>query len=127
MSAIFSARLPERPQPDDNPEMRTVPASPRVLYSYPSKLGATRICYTAWQSVANVATAGAEVLVFPGVLQRPLPEFVRVRPTLARGKIRLPYKVLGTIPTFKLHDHIVAKRLRKLAGQIDVVHTWPVG
>ena len=99
---------------------------PRVLYSYPSKLGATRICYTAWQSVMNAAAAGADMLVYPGVLQRALPDPIRVRPTLARGKIRLPYKLLGTIRTFKLHDRIVANRLRKLAGKIDVVHTWPV-
>lgn len=107
--------------------IREALAHPRVLYSYPSKLGATRICYTAWESVRNVAAAGADVLVFPGALSRPLPDPIRVRPTLARGKLRLPYKVLGTVRTFKIHDHIVARRLRKLAGQIDVVHTWPVG
>src|SRR5215470_12676397 len=88
---------------------REAPAHPRVLYSYPSKLGATRICYTAWESVKNVAAAGADVLVFPGVLNRPLPESVRVQPTLARGRLRLPYKLLGTIRTFKIHDHIVAR------------------
>jgi glycosyltransferase involved in cell wall biosynthesis len=97
------------------------------LYSYPSKLGATRICYTAWESVKNVAAAGADVMVFPGVLHRSLPESIRVKPTLARGKIRLPYKLFGTVRTFSLHDHIVASRLRKLAGQIDIVHAWPVG
>jgi glycosyltransferase involved in cell wall biosynthesis len=26
-----------------------------------------------------------------------------------------------------LHDRIVARRLEKLAGQIDVIHTWPLG
>jgi glycosyltransferase involved in cell wall biosynthesis len=97
------------------------------LYSYPSKLGATRICYTAWESVKNVAAAGADVVVFPGVLHRSLPESIRVKPTLARGKIRLPYKLFGTVRTFSWHDHIVAGRLRKLAGQIDIVHAWPVG
>ena len=29
--------------------------------------------------------------------------------------------------TVALHDHIVASRLEKLAGQIDIVHTWPLG
>jgi glycosyltransferase involved in cell wall biosynthesis len=77
--------------------------------------------------VKNVAAAGADVLVFPGALNRPLPESIRVQPTLARGKLRLPYKVLGTIRTFKIHDHVVTRRLRKLAGKIDVVHAWPVG
>lgn len=97
----------------------------RVLYSFPHKLGADRICYTAWQQVNGLAAAGADVLAFPGALQRPVPDSVRVQPTLARGKIRLPYKVLGTMRTLALHDHIVSRRLEKLAGQIDVVHTWP--
>jgi glycosyltransferase involved in cell wall biosynthesis len=100
---------------------------PRVLYSYPSKLGATRICYTAWQCVSNVAAAGAEVTVFPGVLQRALPESIRVRPTLSWGKLRVSYKLLGTVRALQLHDYIVSKRLPGLVGKIDVVHTWPVG
>jgi len=127
MSASLTALGSEPSRLHDRPSAVAASSRPRVLYSYPSKLGATRICYTAWESVRNVAAAGADVLVFPGVLQRTLPESIRVKPTLARGKIRLPYKVFGTLRTFALHDHIVASRLRKLAGQIDVVHTWPVG
>jgi glycosyltransferase involved in cell wall biosynthesis len=127
MSASFTAIGSDPSRLNDQQSVAGAPSRPRVLYSYPSKLGATRICYTAWESVANVAAAGADVLVFPGVLHRSLPEFIRVKPTLARGKLRLPYKMFGTVRTFKLHDHIVANRLRKLAGQIDVVHTWPVG
>ena len=34
----------------------------RVLYSFPHKIGAGRICYTAWQQVAGLAAAGADVL-----------------------------------------------------------------
>jgi glycosyltransferase involved in cell wall biosynthesis len=127
MSASLTALGSEPSRLHDQPRGPGASSRPRVLYSYPSKLGATRICYTAWESVRNVAAAGADVLVFPGVLQRALPDSIRVKPTLARGKIRLPYKVFGTVRTFALHDHIVASRLRKLAGQIDVVHTWPVG
>jgi D-inositol-3-phosphate glycosyltransferase len=97
----------------------------RVLYSFPHKLGADRICYTAWQQVNGLAAAGAQVLAFPGVLHRPVPETVQVRPTLARGKFRIPYRVLGTMRALALHDHIVARRLEKLAGQVDIVHTWP--
>jgi glycosyltransferase involved in cell wall biosynthesis len=100
----------------------------RVLYSFPHKLGAGRICYTAWQQVRGLAAAGADVLVFPGAVQRGLPAClkVRVRPTLARGKIRIPYRVLGR-RALALHDAIVARRLLRLAGQIDIVHTWPSG
>lgn len=97
----------------------------RVLYSFPHKLGADRICYTAWQQVNGLATAGADLLVFPGALQRPVPTGVKVQTTLARGKLRIPYKLLGTMRALALHDYIVSRRLEKLAGQVDVIHTWP--
>lgn len=96
-----------------------------MLYSFPHKLGAGRICYTAWQQVNGLAAAGADVLAFPGVLQRPVPSSVRVRPTLARGKLRISYKLVGTMRSLALHDYIVSRRLHKLAGQIDIIHTWP--
>ncbi len=99
----------------------------RVLYSFPNRLGADRICYTAWKQVCGLAEAGAEVLVFPASLSRPLPPSVRARPTLAIGKLRLPYRLLGVFRTVALHDNIVARRLESLAGQIDIVHTWPLG
>ena len=99
----------------------------RVLYSFPNRLGADRICYTAWQQVNSLAEAGADLLVFPGALSRPMPPGVRVRPTLARGRLRIPYKLLGTMRTVALHDYIVSRRLEKLAGQIDIIHTWPLG
>jgi glycosyltransferase involved in cell wall biosynthesis len=99
----------------------------RVLYSFPNRLGAGRICYTAWQQVNGLAAAGADLLVFPASISRPVPPGVRVRPTLARGRLRIPYRILGTMRAVALHDRIVARRLEKLAGQIDIVHTWPLG
>jgi glycosyltransferase involved in cell wall biosynthesis len=99
----------------------------RVLYSFPHKLGAERICTTAWYQVAGLAQAGAQVTVFPGAVTRQVPSGVEVRPTLARGRFRIPYRALGRMNAFMLHDLIVARRLRKLAGQVDIVHTWPLG
>jgi len=98
----------------------------RVLYSFPHKLGAGRICYTAWQQVNGIASAGAEVLAFPGALSRPVHDSVIVRPTLAVGKLRVPYRLLGR-RAFELHDWITARRLEKLAGKVDIVHVWPSG
>jgi glycosyltransferase involved in cell wall biosynthesis len=98
----------------------------RVLYSFPHKLGAARICYTAWMQVDGIAKAGADVLLFPGALSKPVRAGVRVRPTLARGKLRIPYKLLGSMRAFALHDHIVSRRLEKLAGKVDIVHVWPL-
>ncbi len=99
----------------------------RVLYSFPNKLGADRICYTAWQQVNGLAVAGADLVVVPGVLHREVPANVRVRPTLARGKLRISYKLVGSLRACALHDWIVSRRIEKLVGQIDIIHTWPLG
>lgn len=99
----------------------------RVLYSFPHKIGAARICHTAWQQVYGAASAGAEMTVFPGAVQLPLPPTVKVLPTLARGKLRIPYKALGTMHALALHDYLVSQRIKNLEGRIDVVHAWPSG
>jgi glycosyltransferase involved in cell wall biosynthesis len=99
----------------------------RVLFSFPLRLGADRICGIAWQQVNGLAAAGADVLVFPASISRPVRPDVRVSPTLARGKLRLPYKIVGTMRACAWHDRIVAGRLEKLVGKIDIIHTWPTG
>jgi glycosyltransferase involved in cell wall biosynthesis len=109
------------------PSMKANKKPIRVLYSFPHKLGAGRICYTAWEQVRGIAKAGAEVTVFPGVLHRAIPEPVKIRPTLARGPIRIPYKLVGMVRACQIHDAVVARRLRRMAKQIDIVHAWPVG
>lgn len=100
--------------------------STRVLYSFPHKIGASRICMTAWYQAAGLAEAGADVTVLTGVVQRPLPTGVRVRTTLARGRWRIPYGAIGAMRALALHDRIVARELPSLADQIDIVHTWPL-
>jgi glycosyltransferase involved in cell wall biosynthesis len=99
----------------------------RVLYSFPHKIGAARICYTAWEQVRSLAAAGAHVTVFPGAVSRPLPANASVRPTLAWGKLRIPYKLLGRMGASVLHDRIVSQRLEKMANKVDIVHCWPLG
>ena len=107
--------------------MSSNPNRVRVLYSFPNKIGGERICYTAWQQVNGLAAAGADVLLCPASSCRPLPAGVSLRPTLASGKLRIPFKILGNGRAHALHDYIVAQRVRQLAGQIDIVHTWPSG
>ena len=102
-------------------------AQTRVLYSFPHKIGAARICTTAWEQVNGLAAAGADMVVYPGAVVRNLPAGVRVYPTLARGKLRIPYRALGHKRALAVHDRIVARRLPKLRGLIDIVHTWPSG
>jgi glycosyltransferase involved in cell wall biosynthesis len=90
-------------------------------------LGADRICYTAWQQVNGLAAAGAQVTVMAASMKRDVPQGVIVSPTLSRGSLRLPYRILGSRRAFWLHDYIVSKRLEALAGSIDVIHVWPQG
>jgi hypothetical protein len=99
----------------------------RVLYSFPHKLGGGRICTTAWQQVNGLAAAGANVLVCPGAVAVAVSPGIRVRPTLAWGRFRIPYKLIGSMRAFALHDFIVSRRIEKLVGQIDIIHAWPLG
>jgi D-inositol-3-phosphate glycosyltransferase len=99
----------------------------RVLYSFPHKIGADRICMTAWYQVDGVAAAGARVLAYPGAVSRPLRAGVEVEPTLARGRVRIPYRAVGRLRALRLHDWMVAQRLPSVAHDVDVVHTWPLG
>ena len=99
----------------------------RVLYSFPHKIGAGRICHTAWQQVNGLAAAGAAVHVHAASFEKSFPQEVEIKPTLARGKLRIPYKLIGSTRAFDWHDRIVARRLEKLAGEIDIVHAWPMG
>jgi hypothetical protein len=99
----------------------------RVLYSFPLRLGADRICGIAWQQVNGLAAAGADVTVFAASMSRSVRPGVSVSPTLARGKLRVPYKVVGTMRACEWHDQIVASRIEKLAGLIDIIHAWPLG
>ena len=102
------------------------PGPVRVLYSFPHRLGAARICTTAWYQVKGIATAGADVTVFTGSVSRALQPSVRVCTTLAWHKLRLPYKLLGSRRACALHDWLVARKLRNLAGKVDVIHVWPL-
>jgi glycosyltransferase involved in cell wall biosynthesis len=97
----------------------------RVLYSYPRRIGAGRVCYTAWQQVNGLVAAGADVVVHTGSVARELPPEARVSTTLSRGRVRVPYRAIGQARAMVLHDRIVARRLKRLAGEIDIVHAWP--
>jgi len=99
----------------------------RVLYSFAPKLDGQRIGYTAWQQINGLAGAGVRVLACPGVLRVPVPADVTVRPTLSRGRLRISYKLVGRLRSYLLHDWIVARRLERLANEIDIVHAWPLG
>jgi glycosyltransferase involved in cell wall biosynthesis len=52
---------------------------------------------------------------------------VRAHSTLGRGRLRIPYKLIGSNRALALHDYVVSHKIEALAGQIDIVHTWPLG
>jgi glycosyltransferase involved in cell wall biosynthesis len=99
----------------------------RVLFSFPHKLGGDRISLIAWQQVNGLIGAGAEVIVFSSSLNGPPPNSARVHTTLARGRVRLPYRLFGSMRTFAMHDYIVSRKIKDLSKEIDIVHTWPLG
>lgn len=99
----------------------------RVVYSFPFRLGAGRICYTAWQQVNGLAAVGVDLQVYPASLGREVAAGVKVSQTLAYRKLRVPYRVLGTMNAVALHDRIVATRVEKLASGIDLIHLWSLG
>lgn len=98
----------------------------RVLHSFPHRLGKARICTTAWYEIDSAAAAGAHMLVLAGDSVRPFGRPVRVRTTLSRGRLRIPYRLLGTYRACALHDWLVARQLPKLAGKVDIIHAWPL-
>ena len=99
---------------------------PRVLYSFPFRIGAERICATAGYQVAGAAKAGSRMIVLCGSLGRDFPTNVRTRSTLAVGPIRLPIRYLGNSRACRLHDWITARWLERHAEEIDLVHGWPL-
>lgn len=107
--------------------MAPTDSSITILQSFPHKIGADRICDTAWHQAAGVARAGGQVLVMPTAVHRELPPAVWVEPTLARGRWRVPVKALGHLRALRLHDRLVARTLPRLVDQVALVHAWPLG
>ena len=99
----------------------------RVMYSFPLKLGGPRICGIAWHQVNGLAAAGATVHVCAGVVaKRPAPT-VSIHTTLSRGRLRIPYRLLGRMLAATLHDYFVSQQVERLCKTIDIIHAWPLG
>lgn len=99
----------------------------RVLYSFPNRIGAGRICWTAWQQATGLAAAGADVTVWTSSVFR-APEGVReIHSSLAAGPVRFPMRLLGSRRAAIVHDWAVSRWLRRNGDRVDVVHVWPLG
>ena len=99
----------------------------RVLYSFPHKLGAGRICTTAWHQVEGASRAGAQVTVLTGSQVRPVNDQIKVKTTLSLGKLRVPYKLIGRDLACHWHDIATSMWLNSHHREVDVVHGWPLG
>lgn len=99
----------------------------KVLYSFPNKLGAGRICWTAWQQVIGLEAADVDVTAIVGCLAKRPPDAVKTITTLALGRLRMPYRIFGVERTLRLHDWITSRWLKANHQTIDLVHTWPLG
>lgn len=97
-----------------------------VLHSFPHRLGMGRICTTAWYEIDSVTAAGANMLVIAGDSVRPFAQPVVVKKSLSRGRLRIPYRLVGTLRACDWHDRIVARALPRLVGQVDIIHAWPL-
>lgn len=98
----------------------------RILYSFPYRIGAGRICWTAWQQAAGLAAAGADVTVWAGSVHHP-PEGVReIHRSLEFGPARVPLRLIGSRRAAIHHDWLVSRWLRRNGGRIDAVHVWPL-
>lgn len=99
----------------------------RVLYSFPNKLGAGRICWTAYQQVLGTVRAGAKVTVFTASVNPGREVPAKTVTTLSIKGRRLPARLLGSRRMAMIHDWITARWLDRNHSQIDVIHAWPLG
>lgn len=99
---------------------------PRVLYSFPYRIGSGRICSTAWHQAQGAALGGAKVTVLSGSVQHPFDPSVNSLTTLAFGGVRLPVRFLGTRRASQIHDWRTARWLERNAEAVDIVHGWPL-
>ncbi len=98
-----------------------------AFYSFPTRLGTPGIGTTAWYQITGVAEHGVHVTVACATCERPLPSGVDVIETLRVKGVKVPFRALGFMRAVALHDRRAATRLGRLAREVEVVHTWPLG
>lgn len=102
-------------------------SAPRVLLSFPFRIGATGIGTTAWYQATGLARRGAEVHVLCGSVERDLPGVHVDGETMRVCGQRVPYRVVGDARATAFHDRCVANLLLRRRLAPDVVHAWPAG
>ena len=100
-----------------------------VLYSFPLRLGTLSSSnpMTAWHQVAGLVGQGVRVLLYCGSCEKPIAGLNGLKETLKPFGVKVPIRLLGMYRAAALHDRIVAKALRRLDREIDIIHCWPSG
>lgn len=99
----------------------------RVSYSFPHRIGVPGIGTTAWHQVNGLVQLGAQVTLYCGSCERPISGIHKVVETMTLARMKLPYRILGRLRAYQLHDLLVAHFLRRSHPRPDVVHCWPLG
>ena len=98
-----------------------------VLYSFPDVVGKPGIGVAALHNVRVLADEGVDVTLVCASLG-PHAEVDSARAvisTLAFGSVRVPHRALGIDRAYRYHDRKAGDVLGRLAGEVDLVHTWP--
>ncbi len=75
----------------------------------------------------GASLAGAEITAISGSQVKPVNRTVRVKTTLAVGRFRVPYKLIGRDLACHWHDLATSRWLDAHHREVDVVHGWPLG
>jgi glycosyltransferase involved in cell wall biosynthesis len=102
-------------------------ARPRILITFPGRIGTAGIGTTAWHQAAGLARRGAEVHVACGSVERELPGVNVVVETMRVAGRKVPYGAVGRDRAMAYHDWRVARLLMRNRRGFDVVHGWPGG
>ena len=99
---------------------------PRVLYSFPYRIGHSGICSTAWHQVDGASRGGSQMILLSSSDGSSLTSAVVKHTTLSIGCIRLPLRYLGRLKACGFHDWVTSCWLKKHRNQVDLIHGWPL-
>lgn len=102
-------------------------AKPRVLMTFPGRIGTSGIGTTAWNQATGLARRGAEVHLACGSVEREMPGVNVLVETMRVAGRKLPYRAFGRDRAVAYHDWRVARLLLRDRSGFDVVHAWPGG
>src|SRR4051794_38680571 len=99
---------------------------PRVLLSFPGRIGTNGTGTTAWQQATGLARRGAHVHVACGSVERAMPGVEVLAETMRVAGRNVPYRAVGLERANAYHDWRTARAIAR-DRDFEVVHCWPGG